>query len=81
MLKKTLKTQKDYGLDHALWVTVINTNEEIKLNRLIQWLIKTVAKMGTEFYEITKDNIKYRDFLKFIRHRVYELCNEANAIS
>ena len=36
--------------------------------------------MGTEFYEITKDNIKYRDFLKFIRYRVYELCNEADVI-
>ena len=36
--------------------------------------------MGTEFYEITKYDIKYRDFLKFIRYRVYELCNEADVI-
>ena len=78
--KITLKTKNNYSPDRALWVTVINNNEKIKLNQIIRWPIKSVAKMGTEFYGITKDDMKYRDSLNFIRYQVLELCNKADAI-
>ena len=58
----------------------IDNREEVKLNRLIRWPIKSVFKMGTEFHGITKDDMRYSESLNYIRFTVYKLCKEANAI-
>ena len=75
-----LKTKNKFCSDRALWVTIVNNREEIKLNRLIRWPIKTVSKMGTKFHGITKDEMKFGDSLNFIRYQVYNLCKEADVI-
>ena len=78
--KVILQTKKNFSSDRVLWVTIINNREEIKLNHLIRWPIKTILKKETEFHEIMKDEMKFGDSLNFIRYQVYNLCKEADVI-
>ena len=78
--KVILQTKKNFSSDRVLWVTIINNREEIKLNHLIRWPIKTILKKETEFHEIMKDETKFGDSLNFIRYQVYNLCKEADVI-
>ena len=78
--KVILKTKNNFSPNKALWVTIVDNHEEVKLNRLIRRPIKSVNKMGTEFHGITKDDMRCGESLNYIRFTVYKLCKEADAI-
>ena len=75
-----LKTKNNFSPDQAFWVIIVDNHEEVKLNHLIRWPIKSVNKMGMEFYGISKDDMRCGESLNYIHFTVYKLCEEADAI-